>query len=64
MSLDTRQHQESAFCHQLRQQSNGFPTRCRWENRPKSVQNRPKSAQIAETLGTLSRDPPEQHLLM
>ena len=24
----------------------------------------PKSAKIGETLGTLSRDPPEQHLLM
>ena len=30
----------------------------------KSAKIGPKSAKIGETLGTLSRDPPEQHLLM
>ena len=34
------------------------------QNWAKIGQNRPKSAKIGETLGTLSRDPPEQHLLM
>ena len=40
----------------------------RGKNIPKISQNRPKSVQkstkIGETLGTLSRDRPEQHLLM
>jgi hypothetical protein len=31
---------------------------------PKQVKIGQKSAQIGETLGTLSRDRPEQHLLM